>query len=134
MYLLSLEAIDPNGGAAVVSLTEEARSSDDLVRAIRALTSRLRVRLGESLPAVTRSKQTLMKATTPSLRALQLLSAGVDRIDSEVAISDPRGAEDLFRTPWPRIRASRPRTPILRSCCCTGRRKTMRRSARPGTH
>jgi tetratricopeptide (TPR) repeat protein len=96
-YLLSVRAEHPLDGAAVAELSEEARGDDDLLRAVRRLAAEFRIALGEALPTVSRTTSGLMRATTPSLRALQLFSAGVDRLDNESVAFDPRLAEHFLR-------------------------------------
>ncbi len=71
-------------------MTERARSTDQLLEAVRRVSNRLRTGLGES-PAAMRSARPLAPATTSSLRALQLYSQAVALLDAEVG---PRGPLD----------------------------------------
>lgn len=73
-YLLSIELVHPLEGTTILSRTERAEGQSGLLPAIRSLSSWLRATLGEGLPRLGRSRQRLLKATTPSLRALQLFS------------------------------------------------------------
>ncbi|MBZ5561875.1 MAG: winged helix-turn-helix domain-containing protein [Acidobacteriia bacterium] len=76
-YLLSVAVVDPTDGVSVASLTEEATGQNHVPAILRRLSNRVRERLGEELPRIARGNQALEKATTPSLRALQLYSHGM---------------------------------------------------------
>ncbi len=64
------------GGEVLVAETEEAAVADDLVDAVDRLSSRIRLRFGESLRRI-RSGEPLDNVTTGSLRALRLFSQGL---------------------------------------------------------
>jgi tetratricopeptide (TPR) repeat protein len=78
-YLVSADVVDPASGATVRSFSQEAAGQQEVVRAIRKLSDRLRQGLGEELsatrPAAGRTGH-LEPVSTPSLRALQLYSQG----------------------------------------------------------
>ena len=73
-YLLTLVLVDPVGGAPIRTWSEEAKSQNDLLPAVRHISDRLRRDLGENLERLEGSTETLERVTTSSLRALQLYS------------------------------------------------------------
>jgi tetratricopeptide (TPR) repeat protein len=76
-YLLSLEVVDPKDGRSVASAAEEATGEDELLPAIHRLGNWLRENLGEELVQISFDEEQLEQATTPSLRALELYSRGM---------------------------------------------------------
>lgn len=76
-YVLSAVIVNPENGAEVAGLSQEARGHDGILRAMRELSNQMRQTLGEKLPSIPESNQKLEKVTTPSLRALQLYSQGM---------------------------------------------------------
>ena len=89
-YLLSAALVNPADGVTVVSFSEEAQGQEQVLAAVRRLSSRVREALGEALPLIRESEMSLAKVTTPSLRALQLFTQGY--------ALDPTGvAEELMR-------------------------------------
>ena len=92
-YLLSASLVRPADGTTVASFSEEAVGQKEVVPALRWLSSRVRVALGEELAQIQESEQKLEKVTTPSLRALQLFSQADDSIRS----GSPAAAEELLR-------------------------------------
>lgn len=80
-YLLSVAIVNPANGVTVASLSEEAAGQKELWPTIRGLAHRVRENLGEELSSIQASEQKLERATTPSLRALQLYSQGRGLVD-----------------------------------------------------
>jgi tetratricopeptide (TPR) repeat protein len=72
-YFISLEAIGCANGDSLANDYEEADSRDRVLTALSKMGSRIRSKLGESLPSVEKSSA-LAKATTPSIEALQAYS------------------------------------------------------------
>jgi tetratricopeptide (TPR) repeat protein len=71
-YVLSVQIVDPARDIAVASYAEEDPADTLLASTVRRLAGRVRESLGEEIPAIQQSDGSLEKATTPSLRALQL--------------------------------------------------------------
>ena len=87
-YALSTSIVNPADGRTVASVSEEARSQDAILFAVRRLSDELRKALGENLRDIQASGEKLERVTTPSLRALQLYSRGmalVNQYESEQA-------------------------------------------------
>jgi tetratricopeptide (TPR) repeat protein len=76
-YLFSLELVDPADGRVVASVEEQAAGQAKVLPAIHRLGNWLRENLGEELAQVNRSNEEFEKVTTPSLRALELYSRGM---------------------------------------------------------
>ena len=76
-YLLSLEVVDPTDGRSVASAEEEAAVDSKILPAVRRLGYWLRKYLGEELSQISRDDEQLEQVTTPSLRALELYSRGM---------------------------------------------------------
>jgi len=74
-YALMVSVVDPQTGAALVRDNEEAEGKEDVLKALARLASRLRRRLGESLPSVQQHAR-LPELTTSSLEALQAFEMG----------------------------------------------------------
>jgi DNA-binding winged helix-turn-helix (wHTH) protein/tetratricopeptide (TPR) repeat protein len=73
-YVLDAGIVDPATGAQVAGLAAKAADLNGILPAVRQLSNQLRAALGETLPDIHESNLKLEKATTPSLRALQLYS------------------------------------------------------------
>jgi len=80
-YLLSASLMDPASGTTLASVSEEADSRDEILVAVRRLSNGVRETLGEQLPQIPPRNEKLEKATTPSLRALQLYSKGIAQVN-----------------------------------------------------
>jgi tetratricopeptide (TPR) repeat protein len=93
-YLLSTSLIEPGDGLVKRSLSEEAVDQDAIVPAVRRLAQRVRDAVGETESQISKSNEVLEKATTPSLRALQLYSKGISFINQDEWTS---GTEMLSR-------------------------------------
>jgi tetratricopeptide (TPR) repeat protein len=76
-YLLSLELVDPADGRTVASAAEEAAGDSEVLPAVRRLGDWLRENLGEELARISLDDEQLEEVTTPSLRALELYSRGM---------------------------------------------------------
>ena len=96
-YLLSAALVEPSGGVTVASFSEEAEGQKQVVPALRRLSHRVRETLGEELSLIQESEQKLEKATTPSLRALQLYSQGIALVNPYVSVPAWTPAAEFFR-------------------------------------
>ncbi len=76
-YALSVNLVDPQQALTLASLSEDARDPEHLLSSVRRLSNRVREVLGEKLALIRTSNQKLEKATTPSLRAVELYSRGI---------------------------------------------------------
>jgi tetratricopeptide (TPR) repeat protein len=74
-YVLRAELIDPTRNRVIAADTESAGGQDQIWPAVRKLSNWVRESLGEAMQHIELSNQRLEKATTRSLRALQLFSA-----------------------------------------------------------
>jgi eukaryotic-like serine/threonine-protein kinase len=70
-YLVGLAAIRCDNGEPIAREEVETRRKEDVVDALGNATSRLRARLGESMPSIQKYDVPLQRATTPSLDALK---------------------------------------------------------------
>jgi len=80
-YVLTASLVNPADGSTVASFSEEAEGQKQVLAAIGRLSDHVRAALGEELALIPESGSKLEKATTPSLRALQLYSQGKALID-----------------------------------------------------
>ena len=92
-YILSAELVYPGDGVVVASMSEEAADQEAVLIAVQRLSSRVGETLGEDLSGIQRSREELVRVTTPSLRALQLYT----QVDLVVAGPSPPAAEELLR-------------------------------------
>ncbi len=93
IYLFSIELVDPVDGRAVASAEEQAAGEAEVLPAVRRLGDWLRGHLGEELAQLRSDGESLERVTTPSLRALELYSRGMQFM-YRGRIAD---AEPLFR-------------------------------------
>jgi eukaryotic-like serine/threonine-protein kinase len=77
-YVLALEAINAETGDVMAREQAEAESKEQVLTSLGAATSRLRVKLGESLASIQKFDVRLPRATTPSLDALHAYSLALD--------------------------------------------------------
>ena len=77
-YVIGLDALNCQSGATIGSEQAEAASREQVLTVLGAAASRLRSKLGESLPTVQRFDTPLEQATTSSLEAFQAFSAAED--------------------------------------------------------
>lgn len=73
-YQLTVELVNPAEGQMVASVSEQAAGQDEVLPALGRMSSKVRRILGDRLRHFQRSDLELEKFTTPSLRALQLVS------------------------------------------------------------
>jgi tetratricopeptide (TPR) repeat protein len=92
-YMLGVVLVDPNHGAAVAALSEEAEGQKAVLSALRRLSNRVRQVLGEELAAIRENEQKLERVTTPSLQALQFYS----RADALIYQGKSDRAEPLLK-------------------------------------
>jgi DNA-binding winged helix-turn-helix (wHTH) protein/tetratricopeptide (TPR) repeat protein len=76
-YVLSASLIEPSSGAVLRSFSEQAAGQNAVLAAVNQLSVQLREGLGEGTARLLQNPPGLEKATTPSLRALQLYSRGM---------------------------------------------------------
>jgi len=82
-YVVLLQAVNCQTGEAVGTEEAEAESHEKVLRALGDATTKLRVRLGESLATIQKYDTPVEEATTPSLDALHAYSLGVAVGNSE---------------------------------------------------
>src|SRR5215475_6819718 len=75
-YVLGLRAKNCRTTGVLAAEQEQAHRKEDVLKALSAMTTRLRARIGESLASVEKYSTPLAEATTPSLDALKAYSAG----------------------------------------------------------
>jgi DNA-binding winged helix-turn-helix (wHTH) protein/tetratricopeptide (TPR) repeat protein len=80
-YLVGLAAIRCDNGAPIAREEVEARRKEDVVDALGNATSRLRARLGESMPSIQKYDVPLVSATTPSLDALRAYGQALSALE-----------------------------------------------------
>ncbi|MGH8049302.1 MAG: putative peptide modification system cyclase [Arenimonas sp.] len=74
---VTAEVIDPNTGVTVYTESAEAADSSKVLSALDEVLEKLRVRLGESVALVDKSRP-LEEVTTPSIEALRAFSLAID--------------------------------------------------------
>src|SRR5215213_1773173 len=79
-YYLTLEAIDPRTGDALVRTQTEVESKERVLRTLGEAATELRQKLGESLSSVQKFDAPLEQATTSSLEALKDFSLAMRQI------------------------------------------------------
>ena len=77
-YVIGLDALNCQSGATIGSEQAEASSREQVLTVLGQAASRLRRKLGESLPTIQRFDKPMTQATTSSLEALQAFSAAED--------------------------------------------------------
>jgi tetratricopeptide (TPR) repeat protein len=77
-YVIALEAINADTGDVMAREQVEAPAKEQVLTSLGSATSRLREKLGESLASIQRFDVPLVRATTPSLEALQAYSLALD--------------------------------------------------------
>jgi len=73
-YVIAIEAINAESGDVMAREQVEAASREEVLSRLGEATSRLRAKLGESLPSIARFDVPLARATTSSLEALHAYS------------------------------------------------------------
>ena len=73
-YLLSVELVDPSTGQTIAATSEEATGQGEVLTTLSRLSRWSRETLGEKLTDIRESEEQLERVTTPSLRALRLLT------------------------------------------------------------
>jgi serine/threonine protein kinase/tetratricopeptide (TPR) repeat protein len=77
-YVIGLEAVNCQSGATIGSEQAEASGREQVLIVLGPAASRLRRKLGESLPTIERFDKPMAQATTSSLEALRAFSAAED--------------------------------------------------------
>ena len=80
-YLIGLAAIRCDTGDAIADEQIESKSKEEVIDALGKATSRLRRRLGESVPSIQKFGVPLETATTPSLEALKAYNMALSTWD-----------------------------------------------------
>ena len=75
-YAIGLEAIACGSGEDIGRAIEEARSKEQVLATLERVATRMRRTLGESRASLSQHNVPLVRATTPSLEALQALTLG----------------------------------------------------------
>jgi eukaryotic-like serine/threonine-protein kinase len=75
-YVITLEAITCQGGATLAREQIQASDKEHVLNALGTAATGMRAKLGESLNSIQRLNRPLEQATTPSLEALQIYTAG----------------------------------------------------------
>ncbi|HXG64331.1 MAG TPA: protein kinase [Blastocatellia bacterium] len=75
-YVISLEAMNAYTGDVIAREQVEAESKEQVLRSLGAAASKLRERLGESLPMIGKFDAPIEQATTSSLEALKAFALG----------------------------------------------------------
>lgn len=91
-YVLSASLVEPSSGAVLRSFSEQAAGQNAVLAAVNRLSHRVRESLGEEARQFRQNPSALEKATTPSLRALQLYSRGMALLNQR----DCNAAAQLF--------------------------------------
>jgi tetratricopeptide (TPR) repeat protein len=92
-YILSVELVNPSQGVSIASVAEETVRHEELLPATRRISDWVRAKLGENPLLTLQGEGSLLKVTTPSLRALQLYS----QADILIAQGNSAAAEELLR-------------------------------------
>jgi serine/threonine protein kinase/tetratricopeptide (TPR) repeat protein len=122
--ILSASIIDVHSGDSINSIAEEAAGITELPAAIRRLSNRLRIALGDTAAPVQNSSESLQRVTTPSLKALRFYTsayAAADRNQWPAALSlaqeavreDPSFAAAHTWLAWAMMRNRYPRQQYL---------------------
>jgi len=82
-YLIGLAAIRCDTAEPIVHQQVEAKHKEDVIDALGRATTRLRERLGESVPSIQKYNAPLEQATTPSLDALQAYGLALSTWDKK---------------------------------------------------
>lgn len=77
VFNVSARVVDPGSGRTLMHAAVDAASEERILQVVRELSNRIRASLGESRRQIAATDQALEKATTPSLKALQLYSQGM---------------------------------------------------------
>jgi tetratricopeptide (TPR) repeat protein len=77
-YVLRLDAIECNSGETLAREQAEASDFQNVLKELGAVSSRMRTKLGESLPSLERFDVPIEQATTPSLSALKAYALGLE--------------------------------------------------------
>jgi eukaryotic-like serine/threonine-protein kinase len=76
-YVIGLQAVNCESGAALAEAQEQAKNKEEVLRALDRAAISVRRRLGESLRSVENFATPVEEATTPSLEALKAYSLGL---------------------------------------------------------
>jgi tetratricopeptide (TPR) repeat protein len=83
-YVVSLDAVDAHGGAALASEQFETDGKEQVLKSLGQAASRLREKLGESLGSIKKFDVPIEQVTTSSLEALRYYSKGREQHSSGV--------------------------------------------------
>ncbi len=98
-YVLTLEAVNANTGAPIISEQNEAETKEQVLRTLGKTATSLREKLGESLPSIAKFDAPIEQATTSSLEALKAYSLAMEQygkgVIDETVVSLYRRAIEL---------------------------------------
>jgi tetratricopeptide (TPR) repeat protein len=81
-YVLTLDAVNVATSESLAGVQTQARSKEQVLKALSEATGKLRRKLGESLASIQKFDKPLEQATTSSLEALKAFSLGDQRFDT----------------------------------------------------
>ena len=82
-YVLTASIVDPVSGTVLKSVSEEATTDAQILTALRRLSLQVRKVAGESPVQIEATRASLEKVTTPSLRALDLYTKGMQSVNEQ---------------------------------------------------
>lgn len=92
-YVVAISFVDAQTGTTLRSFGGEADNQQAILPTVNRLSDQLREHLGEAVGEISRSNQQLERATTPSLHALELFSAGSDLLAEGIPSNEETAAE-----------------------------------------
>jgi tetratricopeptide (TPR) repeat protein len=125
-YAMTVRIVEPRTGATIARDREEAPTAAAVPAAVRRLSNRIRVTLGEAPTTVMQDDQRLEKVTTPSLRALRIYSEAVhvfrlrrlaeaEALLKSALAEDPGFASAHLRMAWTLENLGRPHDAVIAS-------------------
>jgi tetratricopeptide (TPR) repeat protein len=132
-YLFSVEIVDPKRSVALAGISEESPGTEGSLAAIRRISDRVRIALGEAPVPGDHERANLAKVTTSSLRALQLYSqadllmardgnsAAAEQLLRQAVAEDPTFASAWIHLAWTLFNQHKPLAEI-RPCAETALR------------
>src|SRR5205807_10481187 len=86
-YVITVDVINASSGDSLAREEIQAPSKEEVLNALHKAGSRLRGKLGESLPSVQKYDMPLSEATTSSLDALTALSLGDSKHNASLELA-----------------------------------------------
>ena len=94
-YVIGLKAVNCKAGDALAQEQVQASTKEGVLKSLDKAAASVRTQLGESLSTVQKYDSPLEQVTTPSLEALQALTAATKQVDPEPAIALYKRAIEL---------------------------------------